>query len=72
MSEVNPEDFLKVVQSKYEQNPYGISGFAFWKVEEQIHRAVTIRLRILTIMNVYMRLLTGNLFSIGQKMQNHF
>jgi hypothetical protein len=41
MSEVNPKDFLKVVQSKYKQNPYGISGFAFWKVEEQIHRAVT-------------------------------
>jgi GNAT superfamily N-acetyltransferase len=41
ISEVNPEDFLKVVQSKYKQNPYGISGFAFWKVEKQIHRAVT-------------------------------
>jgi predicted N-acetyltransferase YhbS len=41
MSEVNPKDFLKVVQSKYKQNPYAISGFAFWKVEEQILRAVT-------------------------------
>jgi predicted N-acetyltransferase YhbS len=41
MSKVNPKDFLEVVQSKYKQNPYGVSGFALWKVEEQIQRAVT-------------------------------
>jgi predicted N-acetyltransferase YhbS len=41
MSEVNLEDFLKAAQTKYKQNPYGTSGFAFWKVEEQIRRAAT-------------------------------
>jgi hypothetical protein len=40
-SEVNPQDFLRIIQSKYKQNPYGVSGFAFWKVEEQIRRAIT-------------------------------
>ncbi len=44
MSAVNPQDFLIVVQSKYKQNPYGISGFAFWKVAEQIHRADAYRI----------------------------
>ena len=41
ISAVDPKDFLKLVRAKYEQNPYGVSGFAFWKIEEQISKAAT-------------------------------
>lgn len=41
---MSTEEFLKAVRSKYIKDPFGVSGFAFWKIEDRISKAETLQL----------------------------
>ncbi|MGD9092333.1 MAG: GNAT family N-acetyltransferase [Anaerolineales bacterium] len=38
------EEFIKAVRLKYIKDPIGVSGFAFWKIEDQLLKASTFQL----------------------------